>query len=188
MSSSVKQPSSEVETSPKGDLNAKLEMFYDFYRDCALNEEYYGHRAHRLDRAGFWLEIATFLGSTGSGISGWGIWTMYPQAKNVWLAIAALVAVVSSVKPLFQLSKKAERYHKLFGEYRGATVTMQDIVRRIAAARGVTADIEREYRQLRQRYRVLAMEDDPRPNPKLVRRLQQRVNNRIPAEEFWLPE
>jgi hypothetical protein len=185
---SVKNSASEVETPPKRDLSATLEMFYDFYRDCALNEEYYGLRAHRLDRAGFWLEIATFLGSTGSGISGWGIWTMYPQAKNVWLAIAAIVAVVSSVKPLFQLSKKAERYHKLFGEYRAATVTMQDIVQRIAAARGVTADIEREYRQLRQRYRTLSVEDDPRPNSKLVQRLQQRVNNRIPADEFWLPE
>src|SRR4051812_36017727 len=97
-----------------GNSVARFDRVYDLYRDCLLNQEYYGYRLKLFSRIAFWLEIIIVLGSGASGVSGWVIWTKYPQFAFVWGIIAALSTLFAALKPVIQTDAKLKRYSTLF--------------------------------------------------------------------------
>jgi hypothetical protein len=170
-----------------GNPLARFDGIYDLYRNCILNELYYGHRLNWFTRAGLTLEIIIVIGSGASGVAGWIIWTKFPAAAAIWGAIAAAATLLAALKPILQMDAKIKHYSSRFSACRQLALSMKVVVDEIAEATGIPGDIEREIDRIRKRYRNLAIEDDPRPPPKLVKRLQEEVNRRVPPSSLWYP-
>jgi hypothetical protein len=168
-------------------LVAKLDRIYDLRRNCLLNELYYGRRLNRFTYFGLWLEAWIVIGAGTSGVSGWVIWTAYPQLKAVWAAIAAIATLLAALKPVLHIDTRIKRYSVLFAGYRQLSISMAAVVEDIAEARSVTQEMERDINRVRTRYRTLAVDDDPRPSKELVRQLQSEVNERVPIGSLFYP-
>jgi hypothetical protein len=166
---------------------SKLDHIYDLRRDCLLNELYYAHRLSVFSRINLWLELVIVIGSGASGISGWVIWTTYPQLKMVWAVIAAAATLLTALKPALHIDAKIKRYSMLFINYRQLSVSMDSVVQEISEVRGLTSQIERDSSRARARYRNLAAEDDPKPSTELVLKLQSEVGRRIPVDSLFYP-
>jgi hypothetical protein len=147
---------------------ARFDRIYDLYRDCIINQEYYGDRLNLFSRRSFLLEMTIVIGSGASGVSGWIIWTSYQEFAALWGAIAAASTLFAALKPVLQTDAKLKRYSKLFFAYRQLALSMKMVVDEVAETAGISKDIEREVERVRSRYRNLSVDDDPRPSPKLV--------------------
>jgi hypothetical protein len=167
---------------------ARLERVYDLYRDCILNQEYYGYRLNLFSRAAFWLEVSIVIGSGASGVSGWIIWTRYEAFAALWGVIAAGSTLLAALKPVLQTDAKLKRYSRLFSAYRQLAISMKVVVDEIAENGGISRDIDREIERVRARYRSLSADDDPRPSHKLVEQLQVEINKRVPLSSLFYPQ
>lgn len=165
----------------------RLDQLYDLYRDCMLNQEYYGYRLNLFSKIAFWLEVTIVIGSGTSGVSGWIIWTKYPSSAVLWGVIAAASTLLAALKPVLQTDAKLKRYSTLFSAYRQLAISMKMVVDEIAGIGGLSKEIEKEVERVRARYRNLSVDDDPRPSQKLVLRLQDEINRKVPASSLFYP-
>lgn len=166
---------------------AKYDSTYDLYRNCVLNELYYGRRLSLFSRAGFWLEIIIVIGSGASGVSGWVIWTRYPNLAVVWGVIAAAATLLAALRPVLQTDAKIKRYSKLFSGYRQLALSMKMVVEAIAEDGGLGKDLGKEVDRIAARYRNLALDDDPSPSRTTIVRIQNEINARIPPTSLFFP-
>jgi hypothetical protein len=165
----------------------RLDHIYDLYRNCILNELYYGDRLNLFTRSGLWLEVIVVVGSGTSGVAGWIIWTKYPALAALWAVVTAASTLLAALKPALRTDAKIKRYSSLFSAYRQLAVSMKAVVDEIAEVGGIPREIERDISRVRTRYRALVAEDAPRPSPKLVGQLQAEVNRRVPASLLFYP-
>ena len=166
---------------------ARFDRIYDLYRDCLLNQEYYGYRLSLFSKLAFWLEVTIVVGSGASGVSGWIIWTKYPTSAGLWGVIAAASTLLAVLKPVLRTDAKLKRYSTLFSGYRQLAISMRMVVDEIAESAGLSKEIDREIDRIRARYRSLSVDDDPRPPSKLVARLQDEINLKVPASSLFYP-
>ncbi len=138
-----------------GSVIARYDRIYDLYRNCILNELYYGRRLKLFSQLGLWLEVIIVIGSGTSGVSGWVIWTKYPQLGFVWGIIAAASVLLAALKPALKTDAHLKRYSSLFSAYRQLALSMQMAVEEIAEKGGITQGTEREIDRIRARYRNL---------------------------------
>jgi hypothetical protein len=83
-------------TEQPGNRLARFDRVYDLYRDCLLNQEYYGHRLRLFSGIALGLEVTVVVGSGASGVSGWIIWTKYPAFAMIWGVIAATSTLLAA--------------------------------------------------------------------------------------------
>jgi hypothetical protein len=173
-------------TDPHGPT-ARFDNVYDLYRDCMLNELYYGHRLKLFGRIALWLEIIIVIGSGTSGVSGWIIWTKYPASAALWGIIAGAATLFAAIKPVLQTDAKIKRYSALFSGYRQLALSMKMVVEGINEAGGIPNELSKEIDRIRARYRTLSVDDDPRPDASFVESLQGEINRRVSPSTFFYP-
>jgi hypothetical protein len=171
----------------QGSSFARFDRVYDLYRDCILNQEYYGYRLSLFSRIAFWLEVTIVVGSGASGVAGWVIWTKYPASAALWGVIAAASTLLAALKPVLQTDTKLKRHSSLFSAYRQLAISMKVVVDEIAEFGDIARDVDREVGRVRARYRSLSVDDDPRPSSRLVAQLQAEVDRRVPASSLFYP-
>jgi hypothetical protein len=165
----------------------RFDRVYDLYRDCILNELYYGYRLQLFSRIGFWLEVVIVVGSGASGVSGWIIWTTYQELAVLWAIIAAASTLLAALKPILQTDAKIKRYSALFSAYRQLALSMKNVADEIREVGEIRRDADREIERVRTRYRSLSVNDDPRPSQRLVEGMQLEVNRRVPPSSLFYP-
>jgi len=126
-----------------GSSLARFDSIHDLYRNCILNELYYGHRLSLFTRTGFWLDIIVVLGSGTSGIAGWIIWTKYPALAALWAVVTGVATLLATLKPVLQTDAKIKRNSSLFSAYRQLAVSMKMVVEEIHEAGGIRRGITR---------------------------------------------
>ena len=65
---------------------------------------------------------------------------------------------------------------------------MNILVDDLQVPKKVTDDLMKAFDELRTRAAELVALDDPSPDPKLIRKLQQEVNTQIDVDMLWVPE
>ncbi len=166
----------------KPNETAELEELYDLLRTARLNAKYYGELVSNLQRWNLGVDIAIAIG-TSSTLAGVAIFKT--DSGRVALSIVAAVAVLLSiVKPILNLSKRVERASKLWGGYNTLFNTLRRAAVRIATTGCVDDDCRQIIKDAQDRMDALSGDDDPRPNPKVLQRIQAEVNLEIPAESL----
>ena len=151
-----------------------------------LNKKYYGSRLDNLKRRNMLMESVIAVGATGSGVAGWAVWQT-EQGALVWAVISGVSILLAVIKPFLKLVDRIENYGKLFGEYAKAYVSLKFLVEDLQVRRVVSDEDIKIFVQIRNRAAELISLDDPNPDPRFVRTLQQEVNTEIPINQLWVP-
>lgn len=162
-----------------------LGQIYDHYRDTLLNRKYYALRLTRIRRQSRAIEIVLALAAPGA-VGGWAIWHT-PAGEQVWSVVAAVVIIVTVVKPLMNWQAEVERQAGLYTEFTGLYIDMKTLVNQISVDEGVSTEAERKFRESSLHYGKIAKTEDPVILEKLRRRCYEEVNREIPAEKLWMP-
>jgi hypothetical protein len=163
-----------------------VRTLYSQYRTVSLNRKYYGNRLQTFRGWDRFFEITIAIG-TSSAIGGWAIWHA-SIGSSLWAVLGALVAVLAVIKPFLQLSKQIERYTKLFIGYGDTFYDLDLLVFEIGRTQIYSNEMDKAYRKTLERLRLLAADDDPQPNQKLLRKCTAEVNKEIPMTSLWWPQ
>jgi hypothetical protein len=173
----------------KYDLDVKLEYIYELYKLSAINTRYYGWRLARTQRLSMVFEIIIALGATGTGAAGLKALLTTGNLKEffeeIWIFLAIISAILAITKPIVQLNKRVETYTKLFTGHNAGYFALKDIVVGVGTYHNLTAEQERQFTSIKNRYRELATLDEPSPNRRKIEQIRIQVNKRLPDDTFW---
>jgi hypothetical protein len=163
----------------------RLRRIYDDYRTVWMSREYYACRLSRYQRYNLVYEVALAVGAS-STVAGWYIWQT-PAGKTSWAVFAGVVAVLAIIKPILQLSKEIERYSKLFVGYSDLFYDYRYLVDAIKVKGGITKELRELTPKAENRYKELALQDDPKPSKRLLLSCQREVQKKAAPFRDWCP-
>lgn len=166
----------------------QLSEIYNLLCRSGMNKEYYGTKLHRAQRLNDWLEIVIAVGTTGSGISAFYIWTIQPYGPWIWGALTGVSALLAIMKPIIQLNKKIERLTKLYIGHSDNYANLDILISRIRRSGAIKPAFQELFEAAEAKYLELAKDDDPSPNARLLQKCEKLMRQRHPAEEAWWPE
>lgn len=169
----------------------RLKRIYDDYRTVHMSREYYACRLALLKRWNLAYDIILAVGASGVGASGTVVsWQLLqtPVGKTSWALFAGLVAIMSILKPILQIPEKIERYSKLHTGYCDLFYDFRELVENVNSTGGITQEMTDSLDRTRKRYRDLALQDEVKPNIKLLRKCQSEVNRKTPLFDEWCPK
>jgi hypothetical protein len=168
------------------DTTEQAYLFYDEYRTLLLNKKYYGNRLEQFKKYNMIMECAIAVGATGSGVAGFAVWQTQ-VGGYAWAIISAISILLATVKPFLRFTDRIENYGKLFGEYTRASLGMKILVEDLQVRKTILEEDLKVFSQIRSRMAELATLEDPKPDPEVVRSLQQEVNAEIVIARLWVP-
>ena len=181
MSDQNSRSAQEIET-----IRIRLTQIYDSYRTALMNQKYYRYKISRTQTVNLTFEILIAVGATGSGVSAWALWKN-EIGGDVWLVIAAVSALLAIAKPIVQLSKKVEKYSKLYSGYTDICFKLKDLKESIEYNRVLVLEDNRRYQDIPGLFRELGILEENPPGKRLLAKCQKEVNREHPPESFWLP-
>ena len=116
-----------MDDTSRGNLAYALRDLYDEYRTALMNREYYSCRLASVRTQNRILEIIIAVG-TSSAVASWTIWQ---TEEVVWTSIAAVVTLLTIVKPIIDYPKSIERYSKLFVGHGDVYYDLDRVVKRV---------------------------------------------------------
>jgi hypothetical protein len=175
---------------PRRELNA----LYQLYRKAALNKEYYARRLVRIQNWNLVLEALIAATATGSSISTLGVMTIDLGKVSAWLSgvqpwniLLGSAAILALLRPFLQLSKKVERYSRLFTGHLDNYLQLESIVRAVERTHKYNSAQISRFESIERRYIELSRSDDPVPSDRLISRCERIVNERIGWDKMWYP-
>jgi hypothetical protein len=172
--------------------NKYVKKFYDEFRDCELNKEYYAARMATIRTKLKALNIFLALFAGSSAVLSFAFWQYtiigFPVGALCIGTLAGIAIMLSIAKPYLGLESDLERVSSIQGVYSVLSALQKDVVNSIRTQENVTnkeefaSDIMR-----RMRISVDAKEDKP-ADTCLVEKLEVVVNKRYPNRYFWYPE
>ena len=102
----------------------------------------------------------------------------------MWQVVVGSVAILTVLKPLFELPKKIERCSSLFGRYSDLYYELKSLHADVRVSREFDGTARKSLDRAEARLRALAPEDDPAYSAKRVTKLYDRINKELPPEYF----
>lgn len=169
------------------ELRRFLTDLYRHYRTARMNRLYYGWRLDRLKRWNRVFEIAIALFGGSSALAGWRLWGS-EMGSVVWGILAGIATLLSVLKPILRHSQEIERYSRLYTGHGDVYYDLRQVVETAIRCHGVPDGLRLLHDSALERIKKLAVEDDPDPDPRLLRRAFDQVNRENPPGPLWLPE
>jgi hypothetical protein len=167
-------------------LRTQLGDIYKDYRNICLNKKYYAYRLRQTQKLNFWYEIILAIGTSGT-VAGWAIWQQ-PNWQPVWIAIGAVVAICSVIKPIINFSADIERFTTLETKFNALQIDFETLCFDIKRKKNLDESLIKLYKEIREKLKDFGVKEDSAPPIKLLRRLQKEVNQEIPASSLWSPK
>lgn len=159
---------------------------YDLYRTSLMNKKFYAHHLLVLSRWNLIFEIAIALGASGSGVAGYAFFDT-PNGKFIWAPIALAAAVLATLKPIFGLSGKIQKYTELWSGYNANFISLKRLVSEIRDRKYYAPEHRERFNVAYDRHEKLSSMDVVFPSRKLLTELQKEVIDELPTNSFWWP-
>ena len=161
---------------------------YDRLRTARLNVRYYCARLHRLELVNRTLEITLLVSAPSSAIA--GIWLFKTDAgKIVWQSLGVLSAVIATVRPVFQMTKRIKEYEATIAAYRTLEYDLEMIRQKVEQRAAYDDKLKAELlKAIERQKRADATSPEMVPNEKLRHRCTQTVLSEMPPDSFFVPE
>lgn len=165
---------------------AQFRTVCESYRKAYMNCLYY---EQRLKIVKCQSQIADYLIalSSCSAIAAWNILKV-PAGANVWSLILGLGALAAALKPTWHFSEQIERLSKQRNGYNDLYFDLQIIIHNIQSEGGISEHSWQMHQASYERFKKLGQSDDVKYSKKLLLKLQDEVDERIPAASFCYPE
>lgn len=176
--------SSPATTLPITQPNTRVQIngIYSDYRKAVMNHLYYQCRVEYLKKINLYYEIVLAVGASGT-IAAWYVWQT-PLGKAAWPIFAAVVAVLSILKPILKLPEKIEKLSKLQVGYKELYYELDKWKRVMEENKGLTPEVLKASAEAQERYRRLAIEDEA-PDDKILTKCFEEVKKRTSAFADW---
>lgn len=166
-------------------------VFYDEFRTCELNKEYYGRQLRRRRMIVQFVDIYVALFSGGMVLfilsyNGINITENNFLVEYImWFAVFA--TFISIAKPILRLESEVERLSSILGTYVELCHMHLDLVNDIKARKNITDMHNQKFEILRNIRGRLSSSEDQAPDRDFVLNLQSQVEKRYPENFFWWP-
>jgi hypothetical protein len=161
---------------------------YDQLRTVRLNEKYYGVRLQKYERINFWSEIIVALASSSSAIAGFAFWST-TTGSEVWKGLLVVSALIATLKPLINLTKKIKAYEELLSGYCLIYHDLKDLKIDINQTQSYTAVHQATFKKIIEKQRVLADKSPERTEKiKVKNACQNEVLLEFPINSLYIPE
>jgi hypothetical protein len=161
----------------------QLKEIYDLYRTALLNKLYYADALCVWSRLDTGLDFTILIG-TSSSIGSYAIWKS-GFGLHAWAVLSGVAAVCGILKQVLQVSKRVQRYTKLHTGHTSLYYDLNEIVGKLRVSHILSPDLIARYHQAVERYKALALEDDPHVSNRRRSRCQALVLRQIPNESLW---
>ena len=158
---------------------------YDLLRAARFNVLYYGRKLWWLQFWAVTFDVVIAVG-TSSAVASLAFWSA-TGVKTVPLALGAVAALLSVVKPTLALPKRVERVSGLWSGYLGVFQTADQIARAVRTDEAMTNRQRTLLGNLHDRMDAFEKNDDPSPDSAKLADLQRQVNDEIPIDDWWVP-
>lgn len=161
---------------------------YDKLRTARLNVKYYSVRLDRLEQISRVLEITLLVSAPSSAIA--GIWLFTTDVgKIAWQSLGVLSAVIATVRPAFQLTKKTKEYESAITAYRMLEYDLETIRQKVEQRGAYDARLKAEFlKALARQEKADLVSPDKVPNAKLRAKCTREVLAEMPPNSFFVPE
>ncbi|REG48609.1 hypothetical protein B0G80_4858 [Paraburkholderia sp. BL6669N2] len=161
---------------------------YDRLRTARLNVKYYCERLRQVELLNRACEIILLIAAPTSAIAGLWFWKT-DIGKAVWQSLGIVSAIIATVRPAFQLTKKIKDYEAAISGYQTLEYDLE-IIRQKIEQRGTYDDkLKAEFMKAVERHRNVELASpDKVPNRKLLQNCTNAVLAEMPANSFFVPE
>jgi hypothetical protein len=175
-------------------ITAFLSEVYNLYRASLLNEKYYARKLSWMKciKLSIDITIAISLGGGASGLvisNGISGWLVNTYLWFLWPIITLSGAVLLAVRRSLPIKQKIKLYSRFHDGHKDNYLGLKNLVNRINIEHGFSRDMEKTYQEIDKTYRKLESKDTTqRTNTRLIKRLEVKVDAKIPSETLWWPE
>jgi hypothetical protein len=166
-------------------LRTQLSDIYKDYRNMCLSKMYYAERLRKTLRRNFWYEIFLAIGTSGT-VAGWAIWQQ-PGWEMAWIIIGGIIAVFTIIKPIINFSGEIERLTTLETKFNALQIDFETLCFDIKTKQCLDKSLIKVYKNIKEKLKSLGVKEDSAVSEKILRRLQAKVNQEIPAKTLWSP-
>ncbi|MCL1079880.1 hypothetical protein D5R81_17680 [Parashewanella spongiae] len=160
---------------------------YDQLRTARLNEKYYGAQLQKHEQWNFWSEIIVAITSSSSAIASFAFWNT-ETGSDIWKFLLVLSAVIATIKPLINLTKKIRLYEELLAGYRLLCHDLKDLKIDITQSQSYTKNHQLKFKKIIEKQRTLAAKSPERTeNEKTKLACQEAVIKEYPINSFFIP-
>jgi hypothetical protein len=161
---------------------------YDKLRTARLNVKYYSTRLDTHEQWNRCMEIVLLISAPSSAIA--GIWFFKTDiGKYLWQILGVVSALVATVRPAFQMTRKIKAYEATIQAYRMLEYDLE-MIRRKIEQRGTYDDkLKSEFLKAIERQKQADASSPERViNEKTRDRCTAAVLAEMPANSFFVPE
>jgi hypothetical protein len=166
-------------------IQAQMIRFYDLYRSALLNGKYHGRK---LKLCRVWASTTDTVAAvtSSSAIASLTIWQT-PAGKYLFATLLLASAVSSVIRATFRLSENLDKHSRMIYAWNELAFDMEKLISAIRA-KGCINDIrEQQMTDLCDRFQHVHMQEEPAPDRALLIKLQDEVDQELPADHLWLP-
>jgi hypothetical protein len=161
---------------------------YDKLRTARLNVKYYSERLRRVELFNTACEILLLFAAPTSAIAGLWFWHLQ-GGKIVWQSLGILSAIVATLRPLLQLTKRIKDYEAAVLANRSLEFDLETIRQKVEQKGAYDEKLKAEYLRVLERHRKDEIESpDKTPNRKLLEYCTNAVLTELPSSSFYVPE
>ncbi len=158
---------------------SEVVRLHDLYRRCFLDQKYYAYQLQRYKR---WDWGSNLIAAASTILSITGV-TGQPWSLTLGI-ISALILVI---RPLFKPAENIERYSRLHYGFTDLFYQIESLLADVRRHQAVTDKHRREAEAIIERFKNLAIQEDPSADLEGVAQFQSEVERAIPETSLWLP-
>jgi hypothetical protein len=161
---------------------------YDKLRTARLNVDYYSARLNRLEQINQILEVTLLIAAPTSAVA--GLWLFQTSlGKYIWQIIAGVSAVIATVRPVFQMTKRIKEYEATIFAYRTLQYDLESLRQKIEMHGTYDGKLKAEFlKAVERQAKADAISPERVANKKLRQKCTQAVLIEMPASSFFVPE
>lgn len=164
---------------------SSLVNFYNYLRSALLGHRYNAHKLAIVQTRISWVDWIAALTSSGAIIS-LTLWSTN-LGSIVFKALLTLSAVAAITRTVFGWSRELELRSRLSYAWNDLYLDMEAVVTGIRAHEHISEEDRAKMDLLSERFRKLNSLDPGKTDAALMLKLQDQIEQSIPAEGLWLP-
>ncbi len=167
-------------------LYNQLCEIYKIYRKALLNRKYYGHRLSSVKMWNNMFDVTVAVGMS-SAIGAWFVWQS-GYGKIAWEILAGMATLTALIKPILHFPQLIEKSSKLFTGHGDIFYDLERIIQKTIKDAKYTEELDLSFQEIFDRFKRLALDDDPKPKKKLLQKCYDEVNKEIPPSSLYIPK
>jgi hypothetical protein len=160
---------------------------YDEYRTSLMNAKYYAHRLEFMKRLSTATDDIVVAIASSAAFASLAVWKSQ-IGINFFSVVLGTSALISALRPVLRMTERIDRCAKLHYGYLEVYYRIQSLTSDMQTEDRVSDEHRTRASDISERYRALELEGDAYQSATKLLKIQDEVEQSIPADRLWLPQ